>query len=62
MTQMMRHQIDGIHERGEPLAALLATESPITVGSDTASAPCTSSGPSTSLTTPTPVAMRAQAA
>ena len=29
MTQMMRHQIDGIHERGEPLAALFATESGI---------------------------------
>ena len=29
MTQMMRHQIDGIHERGEPLAALFATESAI---------------------------------
>ena len=29
MTQMMRYQIDGIHERGEPLAALFATESAI---------------------------------
>ena len=29
MTRMMRHQIDGIHERGEPLAALFATESGI---------------------------------
>ena len=29
MTQMMRLQIDGIHERGEPLAALFATESGI---------------------------------
>ena len=29
MTQMMRHQIDGIHARGEPLAALFATESAI---------------------------------
>ena len=29
MTQMMRHQIDGIHERDEPLAALFATESAI---------------------------------
>ena len=27
MTRMMRHQLDGIHERGEPLAALFATES-----------------------------------
>ncbi len=27
MTNMMRHQLDGIHERGEPLAALFATES-----------------------------------
>ncbi len=29
MTRMMRHQIDGIHERSEPLAALFATESGI---------------------------------
>lgn len=29
MTRMMRHQIDGIHEREEPLAALFATESGI---------------------------------
>ena len=29
MTSMMRHQIDGIHERDEPLAALFATESAI---------------------------------
>lgn len=29
MTNMMRYQIDGIHERGEPLAALFATESAI---------------------------------
>ena len=29
MTRMMRHQIDGIYERGEPLAALFATESGI---------------------------------
>ncbi|MCY4416578.1 MAG: GNAT family N-acetyltransferase [Chloroflexi bacterium] len=29
MTNMMRHQIDGIHERDEPLAALFATESAI---------------------------------
>ena len=29
MTRMMRYQIDGIHERGEPLAALFATESAI---------------------------------
>lgn len=29
MTSMMRYQIDGIHERGEPLAALFATESAI---------------------------------
>ena len=29
MSRMMRHQIDGIHERGEPLAALFATESAI---------------------------------
>ena len=27
MTRMMRHQLDGIHERGEPLAALFASES-----------------------------------
>lgn len=27
MTNMMRYQLDGIHERGEPLAALFATES-----------------------------------
>ena len=29
MTRMMRYQLDGIHERGEPLAALFATESAI---------------------------------
>ena len=29
MTRMMRHQIDDVHERGEPLAALFATESVI---------------------------------
>ena len=29
MTSMMRHQLDGIHDRGEPLAALFATESAI---------------------------------
>ena len=29
MTMMMRHQIDGIHERGEPMAALFASESVI---------------------------------
>ncbi len=29
MTSMMRHQIDGIHDREEPLAALFATESAI---------------------------------
>ena len=29
MTDMMRHQLDGMHERGEPLAALFATESAI---------------------------------
>ena len=29
MTRMMRHQLDGIHERGEPLAALFASESAI---------------------------------
>lgn len=29
MTRMMRHQMDGMHERGEPLAALFATESAI---------------------------------
>ena len=29
MSRMMRHQLDGIHERGEPLAALFASESAI---------------------------------
>jgi len=29
MTMMMRHQINDVHERGEPLAALFATESVI---------------------------------
>ena len=29
MSRMMRHQINGIHERGEPLAALFASESAI---------------------------------
>ena len=29
MSSMMRHQLDGIHERGEPLAALFASESAI---------------------------------
>ena len=29
MMQMMRHQIDGIHKRSEPLAGLFATESAI---------------------------------
>ena len=29
MAQMMLHQIDGIHDRGEPLAALFVTESAI---------------------------------
>lgn len=29
MTQMIRHQIDGIPERGEPLVAFFATESAV---------------------------------
>ena len=29
LTQLMRRQLDGVHERGEPLAALYASEAPI---------------------------------
>ena len=45
MPQMMLHQIDGIHDRGEPLAALFVTESAIY--SRFGSAPFTSGGPPT---------------
>ena len=55
MTRLMRHRIDGIRERGEPLAALLATESGIT-GVPAASALCTNSGTWNRGTTLTPTA------
>ena len=51
MTQMMSHQIDGIHERSEPLASCSTPRAPSTGGSATASGRCKSSGASKKRTT-----------